>query len=646
MASSSYIVIHMKNLTLIFCLLLSSNAFSQWYNPENVSKKIGYKYGIALNESQMKNYDKALQLLDECIAGDPKFVDAWLSKAGILADQKKYPASVAAYEKGILLDTVYSFNFLLPYSISLAGTGRFKEALFAINRLISHPKTPERFLKSANYRKRSYEFAVNFEEKHSVDKYVFSPLNLGDSINSQHSEYFPSLTIDGNQFVFTRRINTNEDFFVSEKKQNQWSQAIPMPGNVNSLQNEGAQNISQDGKMLVYTACNREDGEGSCDLYVSYLMKDQWSEGQNLGRNINTDQWESQPCLSPDKRSLYFTARLPEGLGGSDLYVSHLQPNGKWGVPINLGADINTVGDESSPFIHADNQSFYFTSNGHQGYGGTDLFVMHKNASGNWNQPENLGYPINTINDEGTLIVSADGTTAYYASDRSDSRGGLDIYQFTLPPYARPLPTFWVSGQVFDIKNKEGLPAIIELIELSTGNVISKLQTNDDGTYLVPLPSGKNYAFNVARKGYLFYSSSFFLEKSDKNDPYKKDIPLTPIEAGSKIVLNNIFFNTGSADLQPASAIELEKLVLLLQENQTLRIEISGHTDNIGKDADNLTLSNNRAKAVVNFLIQKGIAPARLSSKGFGATQPIAHNDTEEGRAQNRRTELKVIAKE
>ncbi|MFN9710941.1 MAG: OmpA family protein, partial [Bacteroidota bacterium] len=545
------------------------------------------------------------------------------------------------------LDTSYSFNFLLPYSISLAGNGQFREALFAINRLLSKPTTPERFKKSAFFRRKSYEFAVKFSEEQKTANYIFTPVNLGDSINSKESEYFPSLTIDGKQLVFTRRLNnTNEDFFISNKVNNKWHLAGQIPGNLNSPLNEGAQNISLDGKMLVYTACNREDGQGSCDIYLSYITKTGWSEGINAGQLLNTDQWESQPCLSPDKRALYFAARLPEGYGGSDIYVSYLQPNGRWGIPVNMGSEINTIGDESSPFVHADNQTFYFTSNGLQGYGGTDLFLMRKKADGSWGKPENLGYPINTINDEGTLIVAADGITAFYASDRSDSRGGLDIYQFSLPNYVRPLPTFWVSGKVFDIKQKQGLPAIIELIELSTGQIISKIQTEEDGSYLVPLPSGKNYAFNVARKGYLFYSSSFFLEKSDKENIFKKDIPLTPIEAGSKIVLNNIFFNTGSAELQPASTIELEKLVQLLSDNVGLRIEISGHTDNIGKPADNLTLSNNRAKAVVNFLIQKGIAAGRLTAKGFGETQPVAENTSEEGRSQNRRTELKVLGKE
>ncbi|MFN9109776.1 MAG: TolB family protein, partial [Bacteroidota bacterium] len=348
-------------------------------------------------------------------------------------------------------------------------------------------------------------------------------------------------TIDGSQLIFTRRLNnTNEDFFVSIKSNMQWQKSTQIPGNLNSPLNEGAQNISQDGKMLVYTACNREDGQGSCDIYLSYLTKSGWSEGMNAGQLLNTDQWESQPCLSPDKRALYFAARLPEGYGGSDIYVSYLQPNGRWGIPENMGTTINTVGDESSPFIHADNQTFYFTSNGLQGYGGTDLFLMRKKSDGTWDNPENLGYPINTINDEGTLIVAADGVTAFYASDRSDSRGGLDIYQFELPNYASPLTTFWVSGKVFDNKIKEGMPAIIELIELSSGQVVSRIQTEEDGSYLVPLPTGKNYAFNVARKGYLFYSSSFFLEQSGKENIFKKDIPLTPIEAGSTIVLNNV----------------------------------------------------------------------------------------------------------
>jgi outer membrane protein OmpA-like peptidoglycan-associated protein/tetratricopeptide (TPR) repeat protein len=637
----------MYRFLLLVALFIFNTTYAQWYKPEKIAKKIGYKYGLALNEAEIKNYDKALTLIEECIKADPRFVDAWLSKGGILSSQKKYKASLDAYEKGIALDTAYAYHFLLPYSIALAGNGQFQDARNAIQRLLEKPYLNDRYQKSAQFRKKCYDFALDYETKKAKQPYLFSPKNLGEAVNSSFSEYFPSLTIDEKQLVFTRRVNhTNEDFFVSRNENKNWLKAVPMPGNLNSDLNEGAQQISQDGSMLVYTGCNRKEGEGSCDLYVSYFSKNQWSEGFNLGNLINTEQWESQPCLSPDKRALYFSARLPQGYGGSDLYVSHLQNNGRWGKPMNMGNAINTAGDESSPFIHADNQTFYFTSNGLPGYGGTDLFLMRKKIDGNWDSPQNLGYPINTIDDEGTLIVAADGKTAYYASDRSDSYGGLDLYTFQLPLHTQPLPTYWVSGKVYDEKTREGLPAMIDLTDLNSGLVVSKVQTQEDGTYLVPLPSTKNYAFNVARKGYLFYSSTFFLEKKENDSVYEKDIPLIPIETGSRIVLNNIFFHTGSAELENSSLIELEKLIQLLRENPAMQIEIDGHTDNVGKAMDNLRLSEQRAQSVVTYLLSKGIEAGRLKSKGFGDTQPISDNSILEGRANNRRTELKVLKKE
>ena len=267
---------------------------------------------------------------------------------------------------------------------------------------------------------------------------------MGGSINSGESEYFPSLTIDGNELVFTRKLGgNNEDFYSSKKKSGEdtattgWGIAKSMV-TVNTSLSEGAQNISSDGDWLVFTGCHRPDGMGSCDIYIAYKTPGGWSEPANLGRNINSDQWDSQPCLSPDKRDLYFASRRFGGYGGSDIYVSHLKPNGRWGEPENLGAGINTPGDDQCPFIHADNQTLYFTSNGWQGYGGNDLFYVRKGYGGTWSKPMNLGYPINTIDDEGTLFIAADGKTAYYASDRSDSRGGHDIYSFELRENVRP----------------------------------------------------------------------------------------------------------------------------------------------------------------------------------------------------------------
>lgn len=637
---------YLKQLLFLFLLVPACVVQAQWYDPAKVPLKLSYKYGSALNEAKNKNYVKALELLNECIAEDKRFVDAWLSKAGILSEQKQYAQSVELYRHAIQLDSVYTTTYLLPYSIALAGKGLFPESLEAINRFLQKPNLNERILKAAQYRKRSYEFALQKAAENNDQGFVFTPRNLGDSINTAVSEYFPTLTIDGKQLIYTRRVNNfNEDFYVSENKNGTWSRSVSVPGDLNTADNEGAQNISQDGKMLVFTGCNMDDGEGNCDLYVSYLTKNGWSQRMNMGRTINTEYWESQPSLSPDKRTLYFAARDPSGLGGSDLFVSYRQPNGQWGNPQNLGAGINTAGDESSPFLHADNQTLYFTSNGHPGYGGTDLYVMRRQADGSWSTPINLGYPINTIDDEGTLIIAADGVTAYYASDGADSRGGLDLYTFQLPASIRPVKTLWVTGTVFDKNTKAGLPSAVELIDLQTAQRISKVQTDEDGSYLITLPVGKNYAFNVNRKGYLFYSETFALGTPSGDTTYKIDIPLQPLEVNAKIVLKNIFFGTNQAVLKPESMIELDKVVELLAENPTLRIEIDGHTDATGSAAANMALSNNRAKAVVTYLVSKGVALRRLVAKGFGSTQPVADNNTEAGRAQNRRTELKVLAK-
>ncbi|MFT3843535.1 MAG: OmpA family protein [Lacibacter sp.] len=634
----------MKKILLLISLLISFCTNAQWYDPGKVDIKLGYKYADALNEAKMRNFEKAHQLLDECITADKKFVDAYLSKAGVFSEQKKYRQSVEFYITAKNLDSVYFSTFLLPYSIALAGKGEFEEALHAVNLFLQKPKLNERTIKSANYRKSCYEFAANYAIRNPHKNYVFAPQNLGDSINTKLLEYFPTVTIESNTLVFTRRIG-HEDFFVSEQKNGAWSKAVPLPGILNTAENEGAQTISQDGRMLIFTGCNMQDGEGSCDLYVSYLTKNGWGERINMGRVINTEFWESQPSLSPDKQALYFAARDPSGYGGSDLYVSYLQPNGKWGTPQNMGAEINTKADESCPFIHADNQTFYFTSNGLPGYGGTDLFFIKKKADGSWSKPQNLGYPVNTIDDEGSLTIASDGKTAYYSSDGADSRGGLDIYTFELPETDRPNRTLWVKGNVFDIKTKSGLPSAVELIDMLTAQTISKVQTDEEGNYLITLPVGNNYVFNVNRKGYLFYSENFLLKEQTVDTPYTINIPLIPIEVNASIVLRNIFFDTKQSALKPESMIELDKIVQLMKDNPTVQIEISGHTDNVGKPADNLKLSVDRAKSVINYLLYKGVPANRLSSKGFGETKPVADNKTEINRAKNRRTELKVLSK-
>src|SRR5436190_4851548 len=330
------------NILFCFCLLPVANCIFAQYDPSKINKKAVQLYNQAMQRTQDGNLVSAAGLLLQSIDIDKNYVEAYLSLGGIYGQLKNYKSSTEYYEKAFALDSNYTIEYKLPYSINLAGMGEFEKALAAINELFTKkpPKNSTTY-KAAEYRKRSYEFAVDYAKKNANKEYVFTPQNIGSSINTSESEYFPSLTIDGKELVFTRRIkNFNEDFYYSHKKLNDWDIAKPMEGNVNTPQNEGAQNISQDGQWLVFTGCNRPDGFGGCDIYISYLTAQGWSEAINLGNKINTDQWESQPCLSPDKRDLYFTSTRFGGFGGSDIYVSHLQPNGRWSEPENLGPEI------------------------------------------------------------------------------------------------------------------------------------------------------------------------------------------------------------------------------------------------------------------------------------------------------------------
>jgi len=633
---------------IFFLLYIPTTLTAQWYDPEKVNKKAGEIYGYAYEQAQAGNYTAAIDKLNEALKADPKFVDVYLSRAGIYANIKNYPASVNDFETAFKMDSIYSKTYLLPYSISLAGIGKFDKALEKVNEFLKTPRLNVQSIKAANYRKESYELGVAHEnnlKQKGIATYVFAPKNAGDNVNSAALEYFPSLTIDGSRMIFTRRLNNDEDFYESNWINGAWSKALPVGGKINTNLNEGAQNISQDGDWLIFTGCNYPEGEGSCDLYIAYKTKTgDWTEPENMGRIINTDFWESSPSLSPDKQNLYFASSRPGGYGGKDIWVSNRSNSGRWSQPINLGPAVNTIADEGCPFIHADNKTLYFNSNGHTGYGLTDLFLSKKMEDESWGTPVNLGYPINTIDDEGSLIVSADGKTAYYASDGGDTRGGLDLYQFELREDIRAEKVLWVKGKVYDKKTNAGLPSSVELTDINSRKLISKLQTDEDGNYLVTLPAGMDYAFNVNRKGYLFYSDNFSMKNSQPDSPLVINIPLQPIEAGASVVLKNIFFDTKKFELQPASLAELDNVIQLMNDNPKLRILISGHTDNVGKDADNLLLSNNRAKTVVAYLQKNGIALTRLSAKGIGAAKPIDDNNTEAGRAKNRRTELSIIS--
>ncbi len=631
---------------LIFCgafVLISSFAFAQTPRQSSNPKALK-KYNEALVALEDNRNAEGIALLGNALQIDSNFIDAYLSLAGALGNTKQYKKAVTVYDRARLKDSIYFTPYLLPYAINLAGLGQFEEALTAIRNFLTLDGLSGRSIKAAQYRKKTFEFAVSSSQKNKNASYVFAPKNLGDSVNSSSSEYYPSVTVTDDALVFTRRTgNAREDFLLSAiTNKDSFNKAAPLDGDINLEPRKGAITVSQDGDWLFFAAEIAGAGIGGFDIYKSVYTPTGWSEQENLGDSINTDFWESSPAISPDKRALYFSSTRPGGYGGADLYVSYLKPNGRWTEAVNMGPTINTAGDEMAPFIHADNQTLYFTSDGLPGYGGSDLFVLKKLPNGQWGIPENMGYPINTIENEGSLAVAADGYTAYYASDREDSRGGLDIYSFTLPTHARPFKTIYVKGVVTDLISKKGLPANLELTDNASGTLINKVQTDELGHYFITLPEGKDYTFTVNRKGYLFYSSAYALSGAAPDSTYVKNIALEPIKLATSFVFTQVLFDNNSFALLPASLPELNKLVQILEENPSMHIQISGYTDNIGKASDNLILSTNRAKSIVNYLSGKGIATERLSYKGFGSDNPIATNETPEGRALNRRTSFTI----
>ncbi|HEX6180242.1 MAG TPA: flagellar motor protein MotB, partial [Chitinophagaceae bacterium] len=366
------------------------------YDPAKVNKKAVEMYEKAIAAAGEGNYKLSLPYLYSSLKHDKRYLEAYLSIAGIYGELKQYDSAIINYEIAKDIDSAFFQDYNLPYSINLAGKGQFQKAYSAVQSFLSLPYLNEKSRMAGEYRQKCYAFAIDYEAGNPNKEYKFEPQNLGDGINSEFSEYYPSITIDGSKLIFTRKVKGfNEDFFETHHENNGWGMPSTLQGEINTNLNEGALTISQDGQWLIFTGCNFPDGYGSCDLYISYLTKDGWSAPENLGDRLNSEFWDAGPTLSPDKRELYFASARPGGYGGIDLYVSHRLPNGKFGEPENLGPEINTAGNESTPFMHADNQTLYFTSNGHIGYGGDDLFLSKKGSKNTWSKPRNLGFPIN-----------------------------------------------------------------------------------------------------------------------------------------------------------------------------------------------------------------------------------------------------------
>lgn len=527
-----------RGFLLLLCLAVATTAGAQQYSSDN--RKAVKSFEKAQQYIQQSDATRAEQALKAALEADNAFAEAHLSLADLCFDQHRYTDAVEHYDRFLQLDRRHK---------------RWRA-------------DAERNIGIARFRLEAMAHPVDFQ-----------PVNLGPLVNSVDDDYLPAITADGKTLIFTRRsprtaattatTPEEEDFFLSRlDSSGRWGEAQRMPPPVNSTDNEGAQCVSYDGRIMLFTACGRRDGAGRCDLYQCVWHGDRWGKPRNMGPGINTGNWESQPSLSADGQTLYFVSDRPGGYGGTDIWMCR-RHDGGWGSPENLGPAVNTAGNETGPFIHYDDRTLYFASTGHTGMGGSDLFVCRRQPDGSWGEAQNLGYPVNTERDESRLVVSADGHTAYFASDQLGGFGKNDIYCFHLPVEARAQ-------------------------EVVCPEAIAAADT---------------------------------------------------LQVGQSVRLNNIFFQTGSANLYEESLVELDKVAELLRSTPTLRIELAGHTDNVGSSQSNQTLSEQRAKAVYDYLLQRGIDASRLSYRGYGESRPVASNDTEEGRQQNRRTEFTVIEK-
>lgn len=516
---------------------------------------------------------------------------------------------------------------------------QYDESLILFEKLLPLTK-PKTILQGKTLK---YIASAKFASKGKKNPMGIDKKPLPDQVNFLNAQFFPALTGDKEQLFFTGIQSPNgEDIFIARREGSGWGIPESLSESINSSNNEGTCTISANGRMLVFTACGRPDSFGGCDLYVSYKNGDKWTSPKNLGNDINSRSWESQPSLSADGRTLYFTSDRPGGIGKSDIWKSELTDGNRWSIPVNLGNKINTPDEENAPFIHANGNTLFYSSNGLPGFGGFDIFIAQL-ENGTWTEPVNLGYPINNGADQVGLFITSDGKEAYYTDDNQDKSGKSLLYTFTVPEELRQSfsASSYVKGTIVDSKTGKPLEALIRLYDLEQQTQLSEFTSQPQtGEYLAMVNQGKPYAFYIEKKGYLFKSHTFKLNAA--NSSLNLAIRLEPIEKDRTEVLQNIFFNTGSYQLDDKSKVELQKLVSFLKENHTVSIEISGHTDDVGHEKDNQELSLKRAQAVMTFLTSAGIRNDRLTAKGYGEQKPRVANDTEENRAVNRRIEWQI----
>lgn len=485
--------------------------------------------------------------------------------------------------------------------------------------------------------------------------------NLGENINTAFPEYSPVISADQRMIIFTSRRPENtggkidsrdqmpfEDIYVSTMDDNGvWSKAVPMGQNINTAGHEATIGISADGQqLLIY-----KDDQGDGNIYLSYQQGNMWGTPAKLTDNVNSKDWEPSATITPDGNTLYFSSNRPGGFGGTDIYRSMRLPNGEWSKPTNVGSPINTIYDEDAPSILADGLTLYYASNGVQSMGGYDILSSTLNDDKTWTTPVNVGYPVNTADDDIFFAPTPDNTHAYYSSASSENgKGEKDICLLTFPE-KQENPLTVLTGEITSIFGGVPPGTIITVTDIESGEMMGQYQPNSaTGKYVIILPPGRNYSITYEAVDYLYQSDNVNISDTSAYQVIDRPVLLEPLSVGQKIVVRNIFFPSGSSVLAPESKAELDKLVKIMTDYPKLILEIAGHTDAAGGEEMNQKLSEQRAQSVANYLVEKGIDKSRVRTVGFGESKPIAQNynangsPNKQGMSMNRRFEFTILS--
>ncbi len=622
---------------LFFIAVFFVCSFSALMAQQKKSLKLYEKSELEL---RARNFGGAIEILKKIIEKDPTYGAPYLRLATTYSVLQEKDSALTYFERYTEVTPFSKVNPTLWITIANMHfqKGNYQEAKDALgNANVESLESPQVKHLSSNI-----DYSLQAIQKPKVIELE----RLPDEVNKFRLQYFPVLTVDNQQIIFTAQgVERDENLVISYKKDGEWSPAESISPHINSSFNEGACTISADGRTLIFTSCNGRQSMGSCDLYISHREGDSWSIPKNLGPTVNSIDWESQPALSADGKTLYFASSRPGGLGARDIWVTYLVGS-EWTKPQNLGSNVNTSEDDITPFIHVNGQSLFFSSKGRQGMGGYDMYLCTKEEKG-WSRPLNLGYPINTHDDEVGIFITADGQTAYFSKEISE-RGAIvrsDIMKFQIMNDTLVRNTSsYITGRVLNEETNAPLQADFHMEDLNRPDIVYEVSSDSvTGRYFLVLTQGREYGVFVSKENYLFEDLTFEARSNTLLKPDTIDIYLKPIKDGISMVLENVYFAFNEYTLDNRSLSELDQIYAFMKNNPKLNVRIEGYTDDIGTEEYNLDLSTKRAMSVFNYLREKGIDDARLTYKGYGSSEPLDSNESEIGRKKNRRIEFRII---